>query len=955
MFVSKTVRAILGCCVWLALYPSASADDLSMLTSHIAPWVELLHGELEQFTLSGTVRFPLNEQATQVTFQLVKANDDDFDLHLQHSDYEIKLRRRADSIALALPKHQVVFLGAGALPGGDDHLRPLGVVTRLISHGTQLSSVAQLVRTGSASELASLFLSTISPKYSATPTNTGAQHQWTDGDNWLRFDSDSRTVTALLDQVEIVVQCEQSTVPLLAADAWPELRQEQVPRHEIELQLARGLRRALEVVLPGPLLTHPKQRGQQVEHGELRWIEGHRVALLHGTPEQIGAAHAQLLKSESQRCIDSVLYAFGTVQTVVNGRWFRHDLENAYARLATHIPQRHRAETRALAVGLGMEPELVEALNVFPEMFHCSGFAVSGSATIDGRLYHGRVLDYMTTIGLQDAATTFIIAAEGQIPFANVGYAGFTGSVSGMNTEQISLGEMGGRGEGKWDGVPMATLMRRALEECSSLEQVKQLWRESPRTCEYYYVFADGQDNSATGVAATPESVEFIAPGESHRLLGEGIPDAVVLSAGERLQELRRRVQAAHGQIDVAAACQLMSRPVAMESNLHNVLFVPAEGVLYVANATHRQPAAERPYVRLDLQQLVHSINVPAAGPAGPANAGAANAGAATVNAAAVNSLTPVKSTEALSSTSIFCARDSLDIGIEASADARDCLNSLAWPAEEFAVQLELPQDQQGDWLVRFPSARPVGDELNDRVALEWYQARDRDGQPVVAPAAVIVHESGSGMTVGRLIAKSLRFKGIHTFMLQLPYYGVRRGGQAKPQGRQLAEALCQSVVDARRARDAVATLPLIDNQRISLQGTSLGGFVAATTAGLDSAYHRVFILLAGGDLYGVLTEGRRDASKVRQAIMTEGMSDDNFRQLLQPIEPLRLAHRLDRQRVWLFSGRYDDVVPPRSSNLLAAAAGLDDEHHVKLLANHYSGIMFLPMLSEQMSRQMRD
>ncbi|MCS7466817.1 hypothetical protein NZK35_09195 [Stieleria sp. ICT_E10.1] len=29
----------------------------------------------------------------------------------------------------------------------------------------------------------------------------------------------------------------------------------------------------------------------------------------------------------------------------------------------------------------------------------------------------------------------------------------------------------------------------------------------------------------------------------------------------------------------------LMSRPVAMQSNLHNVLFVPADQVMYVANA----------------------------------------------------------------------------------------------------------------------------------------------------------------------------------------------------------------------------------------------------------------------------------------------------------------------------------------------------------------------------------
>ena len=302
-----------------------------------------------------------------------------------------------------------------------------------------------------------------------------------------------------------------------------------------------------------------------------------------------------------------------------------------------------------------------------------------------------------------------------------------------------------------------------------------------------------------------------------------------------------------------------------------------------------------------------------------------------------------------------FAARDSLDIGLESSADARQCLQELAWPPTAFEVQLEPSVEQQWDWLVRFPSARPIGVADNDLAAMEWYQARDDQGQLLVAPAVVVVHESGSGMTVGRLIARALRSEGVHAFMLQLPYYGVRRGEGAKPQGTQLMDALCQSVVDARRARDAVAALPGVDKQHISLQGTSLGGFVTATGAGLDRGYHSVFILLAGGDLLGVLTEGKKDAVKVRQAMQPAGMSDVDFAQMIDRVEPLRLAHRVDAGRVWLYSGRLDDVVPSKSSDLFASAAGLQPEHHIKLLANHYSGIIFLPMISQQISRRMRE
>ena len=110
---------------------------------------------------------------------------------------------------------------------------------------------------------------------------------------------------------------------------------------------------------------------------------------------------------------------------------------------------------------------------------------------------------------------------------------------------------MGGRGRSQWDGVPMSTLMRRALEECATLEQVKELWRTSPRTCEYFYVFADGKprgkddgEKRAVGVSATPHRIEFLAPGQDHAQLGKGIADTVLLSAG-RPQEARASYAAA--------------------------------------------------------------------------------------------------------------------------------------------------------------------------------------------------------------------------------------------------------------------------------------------------------------------------------------------------------------------------------------------------------------------------
>ena len=594
---------ILAATLSAATLPAAtlSAAGPHRLVDDLQPLLAPLRGGKSSFSLSAVIHIPDGAGNHSVTVRLNQIDQDSFDLEADHKDYSFKLRRRAGRTELVLPKHGKAFVGTGEV-SGEDTLRPLGITERIVGPGTAISGYLPLIVGGDTEVLSLVLAGLLNLKYD---DQTKA---WSDQKNVsIRF-PEPGVADVRVGDLRVQLKSTHSTKP---QGSWIPDNYEVVTidRTELERQLARGVKRALEIFVPSPELTLPQRHRREVPHGELRWIEGQRVVLLQGTPEQIGQAHGKLLRAEAMRCVDSVLFTFGTARTIETGRWFLSDLEAAYQRLAPHIPDDHRRETVALASAMGLDRRLAETVNVFPELFHCSGFAVSGKATKDGKLYHGRVLDYMTTIGLQDSATTFIIAPDGKIPFASVGYAGFIGSVSGMNAKGISLGEMGGRGEGKWDGVPMATLMRRAMEECSTLDGVIKLWKTSPRTCEYYYVFADGKTNQAVGVAATPESIEVIQPGQTHELLGEGIEGTVILSAGSRLEKLRERVRQRYGEIDVQAAQWLMSRPVAMKSNLHNVLFVPQDGVLYVANANHKRPAAERPYVKLNLRALLGEMN----------------------------------------------------------------------------------------------------------------------------------------------------------------------------------------------------------------------------------------------------------------------------------------------------------------------------------------------------------
>ncbi|MFO0939389.1 MAG: C45 family peptidase [Pirellulales bacterium] len=583
------------CLIAIQTLPTWAADDAKSLADRMAPAIDILCGRAESFNLSAHIDLNLGNQPQAIDVQVAR-NADNFDLVIEHKDYAASIRRRANVTAFALPKHKVVFLGRGELKT-KDQLDLKGLSSRLLSPRSEVGVYGALVLQSNSQTILGMGQSLLGMKVN--------DEQSTISGGGVSVRLNGSVITVSSDDVNASLKYELADSKLAEVDSWPGYEVRELDRNELETTLVRGVRRAGEILLPGEVLKKPRQQTRQTENGELRWIDGQRVVILRGTPEQIGKAHGELLKDEANTCIDSVLYTFGTANTIMSGKWFRSELDSAFAILQKHIPQRFRDENRALAVALGRPTEVVDSLNVFPEMFHCSGFALFGAATVDGKLYHGRVLDYMTTIGLQDAATNFIVAPQGKIAFANVGYAGFTGSVSGMNDAQISLGEMGGRGEGQWDGVPMATLMRIALEDCSTLAEVKKLWTDSPRTCEYYYVFADGKSNEAVGVAAVPEKVEFVMPGQADPRLGDGIKDAVVLSAGDRLAKLRQRVQEKYGAIDAQTAMWLMSRPVAMKSNLHNVLFVPADRVMYVANADHKRPAAERPYVKIDMRQLL--------------------------------------------------------------------------------------------------------------------------------------------------------------------------------------------------------------------------------------------------------------------------------------------------------------------------------------------------------------
>lgn len=300
-----------------------------------------------------------------------------------------------------------------------------------------------------------------------------------------------------------------------------------------------------------------------------------------------------------------------------------------------------------------------------------------------------------------------------------------------------------------------------------------------------------------------------------------------------------------------------------------------------------------------------------------------------------------------------FTARDTLAPAAAATDDIRACLDGLQWTPREFAVTVEPAAADAGHRAVlRFPSPIDSGDPVNDRVAVLWYQPPD--GDPArLKPAMVVVHESGSAMPVGKLFANLFAGRGMHAFLVQLPHYGLRRKENQRATGDQFLLAMRQGIADVRRTRDAVAALPGVDANHICLQGTSLGGFVASTAAGLDGAFDQVFIMVAGGDLFAMLQNGQKEVAELRRRLEGAGFTGDKLRDLMWSVEPTRLASRLDPQKTWLYSAEQDRVVPIANALALKTAAGLADDHHVRLPGDHVTTLLYLPAILDHVMKRM--
>jgi dienelactone hydrolase len=252
-------------------------------------------------------------------------------------------------------------------------------------------------------------------------------------------------------------------------------------------------------------------------------------------------------------------------------------------------------------------------------------------------------------------------------------------------------------------------------------------------------------------------------------------------------------------------------------------------------------------------------------------------------------------------------------------------------------------------WDVAFPSPLVTEHACNNEVSCEYFEPQGEGRHPGV----VVLHILGGDFELSRLCCRTLASNGVGALFLKMPYYGPRRPAEGKVRmisvdPEQTVAGMTQAVLDIRRAAAWLAAREEIDPQRIGITGISLGGIVGALAAAAEPRFQNVCLVLAGGDLYRILSESDETA-EVRQHWANRSFDEAYVRGLIAQIDPLTHAHRLRGRRILMFNASQDEVVPPACTEALWRKVGEPEIHWWE--AGHYTAIWHLPKALMQMTQ----
>lgn len=242
---------------------------------------------------------------------------------------------------------------------------------------------------------------------------------------------------------------------------------------------------------------------------------------------------------------------------------------------------------------------------------------------------------------------------------------------------------------------------------------------------------------------------------------------------------------------------------------------------------------------------------------------------------------------------------------------------------------------------VKFPSPVLTPHENNNTVFCEYFRPTAAGGK---RPAVVVLHILGGDFDLSRLFCRSLATNGTAALFLKMPYYGPRRQPGAPSRmvsddPRQTVEGMTQAVLDIRRGAAWLAAQEEVDPDQLGITGISLGGITSALAATAEPRFHKVCLLLAGGDIGQVAWESP-ELKGVRQRWLATGGTRESLLEVMRSVDPVTYAASMKGRKILMLNAAHDEVIPKSCTMSLWKAFG--EPEIVWWDAGHYTAVRFI-------------
>ncbi|MEW6238696.1 MAG: C45 family peptidase [Candidatus Omnitrophota bacterium] len=340
-----------------------------------------------------------------------------------------------------------------------------------------------------------------------------------------------------------------------------------------------------------------------------------RILHLWGAPREMGRAYGAMMKEDIANYTALVL---GLMSQEIEGG--AEKIDQVYELAKSYIPEEIIEELQGLAEGSGVDFKQLLRVNLIGDAseWHCSLFGAWGAATAStGSLLQLRALDYAVRAEIQKYPLITVYHPEKGHAFANIGWVGMIGVVTGMSSAQMAVSEIGDdydQANDSFEAMPFVYLLRNIMQYDESLEQAIERMRSTKRNTSLMYAVGDGKKGEARAFQTShtlcnvydPQNLEPLT--DSHPRIDDIVYWGMSWNVPAFDKPLHDMLVKNYGKLTGETTIHEIL-PTVRTGNLQVAVYDLTRMILWTANAASKGEAGpleayKRAYVKLDMNKV---------------------------------------------------------------------------------------------------------------------------------------------------------------------------------------------------------------------------------------------------------------------------------------------------------------------------------------------------------------